>query len=821
MAFCTQCGTDVTAGSRFCSTCGSIVDDLNSAPTQRLKRPSDESIAVGEQRLLDTLRQLTLGEYEILGEIGRGGMAVVFLGHDIALDRKVAIKVMSPALLLMDDGIQDRFKREARTAASLSHPHIIPVYSVREGRDLVYFVMKFVPGRSLESVLKDVGALPIPMVQTVLSQAGSALGYAHRHGVVHRDVKPGNIMLDEEGWVVVADFGIAKVAEKHGLTVTGGVVGTPAYMSPEQCAGREITGAADQYSLGVVAYEMITGRQPFQAGTMVTQMYDHCHTRPQAVSELRPDCPPAVADAVMRMLEKEADNRWPSIEDAVAAIGSVSDSQSGTVRTQLVTLVQDAPAIEIIRKFQTPASPVPRSPRAASPAPPTIPSSSAPTPGMPAPPRRRLPRPALVLLPILLTVVIAWAVFGRGEAATSPPAEDPASSRPGATVDEPPAPPISRIEIRPLLATLTVGEDLTLDVTATGPDGTALTGAPVTWEVGDRSVAAVSDDGVVTGAGAGATQVSARSGSASASIVVTVETAPAEPAAARPAPSRTTTLRVDPGAGSLTPGETVQLAATVLDQRGRPMAGRAVSWATSDPGVLAVSAQGLVRATGEGTAQITATSDGRTARASFSVAPVPVASLDLSPTSGSLDVGERLTLTVTPRDRQGSSLPDRVVAWTSSNPNVAAVSSDGTVRGIAPGAATIAATSGAGTATAAITVLAPAALAADDARDPRAEIDRLLEEFRLAIESTDLERLRQAYPGMTPDQEGSWRNFFSNARDLSVTFTMLESDVTDDAASVRIRGTYEFRTNAPREETVILTVRFERAAQGWRLTTIQ
>ncbi len=821
MAFCTQCGTDVTAGSRYCATCGSIVEDLNSAPTQRLRRPSDESIAVGERRLLDTLRQLTLGEYEILGEIGRGGMAVVFVAHDIALDRKVAIKVMSPALMLMDEGIQDRFKREARTAASLSHPHIIPVYSVREAKDLVYFVMKFVLGRSLESVVKDIGALPIPMVQTVLTQAGGALGYAHRHGVVHRDVKPGNIMLDEEGWVVVADFGIAKVAEQRGLTMTGGVVGTPAYMSPEQCSGREITGAADQYSLGVVAYEMITGGQPFEGRTMVTQMYDHCHTKPRPVSELRPDCPPGVADAVMRMLEKEPEERWPSIEDAVAAIGSVSDSQSGTVRTQLLTLVQDAPAAEFVRKFQTPASPVPRTPRSPSPAPPIAPPSSAPTPGTQAPSPRRLSFPMLAVLPVLLTAVAAWALFGRSEAATSAPAESPEPNPPSQTIDEPQVPSVAQLAIRPLSATLTTGERLALDVTASAGDGTTVPSAAVTWEVGDGSVASVSPDGVVTGATAGTTQVSARSGSASASVVVTVEAPPAATRVAQPAPPRATTLRIEPAAGSLTPGETVQLAATVLDQRDRRMTGRAITWATSDPSVLAVSAQGLVRATGEGTAQVTATSDGRTARASFSVAPVLVATLDLRPAAGALEVGESLTLSVTPRDERGTSLSGRVVAWTSSNPNVAAVSSDGTVRGVAPGAATISATSGAGAATTAITVVAPAAPAFEDSPDPRAEVDRLLEQYRVAIESTDLGELRRAYPEMTPDQESAWRGFFSNSRDLSVTFNVLESDVAGDAASARVRATYAFRTNARQERTVVFAAFFERASQGWRLTAIQ
>src|SRR5207247_5475005 len=211
---------------------------------------------------LDALRQATLGAYEILAELGHGGMASVYLAHDLALDRKVAIKVLAPALLLMGEGMVERFKREARTAAALSHPHIIPIYAVKEDEHVLYFVMKHVPGRALDAVIHDVGPLPIVMVQTILAHVADALGYAHRHGVIHRDIKSANIMLDEDGWAVM-DFGIAKVVQAEGLTMTGVTVGTPTYMSPEQCATRDVTGASDQYSLGVVAYEMLTGRLPF------------------------------------------------------------------------------------------------------------------------------------------------------------------------------------------------------------------------------------------------------------------------------------------------------------------------------------------------------------------------------------------------------------------------------------------------------------------------------------------------------------------------------------------------------------------------------
>ena len=181
--------------------------------------------------LVQVLRQATLGEYEIMREIGQGGMATVFLSHEIAFDRKVAIKVMSPQFVHGADMIE-RFKREARTAAALNHPHIIPIYAVRESQQLLFFVMKYVPGRSLDAILRDVGPLPFTMVRSILTDIGSALDYAHRQGVVHRDVKPGNIMIDEEGFAVITDFGIAKAAEGETLTRSGTTVGTPSYLSP-------------------------------------------------------------------------------------------------------------------------------------------------------------------------------------------------------------------------------------------------------------------------------------------------------------------------------------------------------------------------------------------------------------------------------------------------------------------------------------------------------------------------------------------------------------------------------------------------------------
>ena len=305
--------------------------------------------------LLEALRQATLGDYDVLAELGRGGMATVYLAHDIALDRKIAIKVMSP-LLLTGEGMAERFKREARTAGQLSHPHIIPIYAVRESSGLLYFVMKFVEGRPLDSIIREIGPLPIAMVQTILQQVGSALGYAHRRGVIHRDIKPANIMIDADGWAVVTDFGIAKVSQTQGLTVTGATVGTPSYMSPEQCAAKELDGASDQYSLGVVAYEMLSGKLPFVAESVMAVMYAHFNEPPPPIQLARTDCPPKIAAAVMRMLEKESDHRFPTIDSAVAAIGGAALAPDDPIRTQMMTLAARSDSMKVLERFTTPVS---------------------------------------------------------------------------------------------------------------------------------------------------------------------------------------------------------------------------------------------------------------------------------------------------------------------------------------------------------------------------------------------------------------------------------------------------------------------------------
>jgi len=462
-ATCSRCGTAVPPGARVCSTCGADITGQQGQVATAYVPPATLAIS-GDMR--DALAGATIGEYEIKGELGQGGMASVFLAHDIALDRKVAIKVMAPALASMP-GMVERFKREARTAAALSHPHIIPIYAVKESGGLVFFVMKFVEGRSLESVIRQVGQLPLAIAQALLYQVGQALGHAHRRGVVHRDVKPANVMLDADGWAVVTDFGIAKVAEKQGLTQTGATIGTPSYMSPEQCAAkRELTGASDQYSLGIVAYEMLAGQVPFSAETTVGLLYAHVHEPPPPIGERRPDCPPDVADALMRMLEKDPEARWPDVESAVAGLGGTPIRRDDPIHAQLVELAggrAPSPA-ETIR---TPISPVPPSkartpaPTRTSASPDRRPPTRTATPAGSAAAKSAARRPSLAVwwVPVLLLAAAGvWWKVGRGPRAGSaggpvatpeslPPATPAATHQGPETVVVVEKPPVETVKV--------------------------------------------------------------------------------------------------------------------------------------------------------------------------------------------------------------------------------------------------------------------------------------------------------------------------------------------------------------------------------------
>ena len=268
-------------------------------------------VAVGEQ-------------YDIQAELGRGGMAVVYRALDLRLHRHVAVKVLPPELA-QDPKVRTRFLREAQMAAQLSHPNVVPIYDMGERQGIAWLVMALVDGETLAQRLTREPRPPIAEVVRILAETADALGAAHRRGIVHRDVKPDNILLERAtGTVRVTDFGIARATEAgQTLTVTGVAMGTPAYMSPEQALGeRTLDGRSDLYSLAVVGYLMITGELPFAASNAAALLMKHVSDMPLPLSVKRPDVPRALETALMRALAKEPSARWPdasSFRDALYA----------------------------------------------------------------------------------------------------------------------------------------------------------------------------------------------------------------------------------------------------------------------------------------------------------------------------------------------------------------------------------------------------------------------------------------------------------------------------------------------------------------------
>jgi eukaryotic-like serine/threonine-protein kinase len=280
--------------------------------------------------LAQRLSQALGSSYTLDREIGRGGMGVVYHARDERLKRAVAVKVLPPELAFREE-IRMRFLREAETAARLSHPHIVPIHSVGEGPEgLVYFVMAYVDGESLAARLKRRERLPPEEARRILMETADALGAGHALGIIHRDVKPDNILLEgSRGRTVLTDFGIAKALTSTTgpgtLTATGVAIGTPHYMSPEQAAGdREIDGRSDIYSLGVVGYQMLAGELPFSAPTVPGILLKQITEQAPNLQDRTPTCPDDLASCVMRSLEKEPEARWPTADALRRALESRS-----------------------------------------------------------------------------------------------------------------------------------------------------------------------------------------------------------------------------------------------------------------------------------------------------------------------------------------------------------------------------------------------------------------------------------------------------------------------------------------------------------------
>ncbi len=330
----------------------------------------------------DTLRERVtnaLGDaYEVGREIGRGGMGVVYRATDRKLRRDVAIKVLPPELAYRDD-VRQRFLREAQTAAGLSHPSIVPIYAVEERDGLVCFVMALVDGDSLATRIARERQMPTDEVASILERVADALGYAHSRGVVHRDIKPDNILLDRHsGRPMVTDFGIARAAEGDSrLTLTGITVGTPAYMSPEQALGeKDLDGRADVYSLAVVGYQMVSGELPFHASNTPAMLMKHISEVPRPIRDVRPDAPVWLANILEVAMAKKPADRYATAHAFRDALGGRVNPvapaapapemrASAAWKHPVPREVAEAPRVQLPRVSRQPALPAQPAPRTA------------------------------------------------------------------------------------------------------------------------------------------------------------------------------------------------------------------------------------------------------------------------------------------------------------------------------------------------------------------------------------------------------------------------------------------------------------------------
>jgi len=600
MTVCRQCGETILSDARFCWSCGSpqrggvgtagmagSAGGLGGSSPSRglppLRRSPDD--------LLERLRVATAGEYEIRGEIGRGGMAAVFLGYDLHLNRRVAIKVMLSDLAFSDD-MADRFRLEARTAAKLDHPNIVTIYSVKEVGGLLLFVMKLIEGRSLAEIIQSSGPVDVRVAQTLVCQVARALDYAHEEGVVHRDVKPANIMVDRRGTAVVTDFGIAKAAESPDLTLTGSILGTPAYISPEQCLGQHATAASDQYSLGVVAYQMLAGVVPFGGSALEIQW---SHAKEPAPELQRADCPPAIRAAVMRMLEKDPAKRWPSMREVFRAFSAgLTAVDEDTARVRLIELAKSV---------------APRS------------GEWSVTPVSPAPASRGSQRPD-----------------GR---ATPPGAARSPRPVPPAT---PATPRWSLSALSPDRTVIEVGEELTLRAALSGSTGKTSISPTLMWSSSDRSVATVDAGGTVRGHAPGQVELKAVMGGVESVVVLTV------------VPATVASVRIEHLPQSVEVGETFAPVAQPLNARGEPLPERPVEWSSSDPTIAMVGNDGVMITRAPGRVTLTATCAGQSASATVVVRPMSVASVRLSPPPDDLTVGQSFRLRASAYDARARTL---------------------------------------------------------------------------------------------------------------------------------------------------------------------
>ena len=287
-----------------------------------------------------------IGIYEIKSELGRGGMATVYRGYDPRFEREVAIKVLPPELLHADPQFRARFEREAKIIAKLEHPSIVPVYDVGEENNQPYFVMRFMNGGSLSDRIKA-GIMKVEDAAKILDQIAPGLDEAHVKGFVHRDLKPSNILFDSKGIPYISDFGIAKISQGSGTMTGSGIIGTPAYMSPEQATGDLVDGRADVYALGIILFEMLTGKQPYEADTPMAVAIKHVTDPVPRILTVNPNLPADMDLIIQKAMAKNRDERFGTAVEMVQTLKEVAGifgpEQKSKTLTALKTSLKKQP----------------------------------------------------------------------------------------------------------------------------------------------------------------------------------------------------------------------------------------------------------------------------------------------------------------------------------------------------------------------------------------------------------------------------------------------------------------------------------------------
>lgn len=354
---CPQCGVQLDAVTTTCGACGAVVTGGTMDPdrAERVRARLQDGIGAG---------------YRLGDMLGRGGMGIVFQARELSLDRDVALKVLAFDPLLNPEAYA-RFEREAKLAARLDHPNIVPIFSVGQGNGVAFYTMRLVRGGSADAMIAGGQALTLERALPILRDVASALEYAHAQGVVHRDIKPANVLLGDAGHAMVADFGIARAVAGQGAGATSatgtGVVGSPAYMSPEQWRGEKVDGRADQYALGVLAFELLTGRRPFAGDSMQELLRAHLQDDAPEIISFRDDLPPAVAVATRRAMAKDPAARFPSSAAFVAALGVTVPAMApyapvGATAASATTVRMPNPASDAGRTVPRPPAPVRKEP---------------------------------------------------------------------------------------------------------------------------------------------------------------------------------------------------------------------------------------------------------------------------------------------------------------------------------------------------------------------------------------------------------------------------------------------------------------------------